>query len=206
MVFRRFYKRRRYNRRKRTGNLYREVKQLKRITKPEYKVREYIFSGIPVDTTFDRTDITAIPVGTDNDERIGRRITVKKVEIEGHIVIDSTVRQSLVRVFFLCDKEATTFNYGDVFGKDGVSNVYSFPNLENSTRFKHLKYRTFTLSQNNPHVHFKFSVKCNSLLQFNDTGGSTAIANNWQVGFLGNDPPLTYANLNAVARVTYIDS
>lgn len=73
--------------------------------------------------------------GVSESERIGKRITIKRVKVEGYLTADYSKYENISKITLVLDKQANGAlpAYLDVY--DNISSINSFENIANSSRF-----------------------------------------------------------------------
>lgn len=168
-----------------------------------------------------KTSIVDVPQGTGESERIGRRVTMKSVNIKGWMIREAlsnlAVSQARVRLALVQDKQTNgaLTNPLDVWNENSVD---SYRNLSNVGRFNILYDKTFTLnvlaaagngSTNTTAAfgrYFKISRKINMPIEFDGpTGGISELQSNNLVWFAIFDGATT-TTINFNVRVRYTDA
>jgi len=121
--------------------------------------------------------MNACSQGTDIGTRVGRQITMKSVQIRGHIKANNANPGDLVFWAVVYDRQSNGAypNMSDVYTTDSL--VPNFRNLNNRKRFKvlgsgYIKIPTATSLEGNI-VPFEFYRKLNHPTEYNATNGGT---------------------------------
>ncbi len=94
-------------------------------------------------------ELTVIPEGNGEQERVGRKITIKRVHMTGALTLGWSVGAANTSERVLCyivqDRQTNgaVFSATDLLDADGIDN---FLNLANSSRFKILAKKTYILN------------------------------------------------------------
>ncbi len=102
-----------------------------------------------VTTTMNIVNLTIIPEGNGESDRIGRKVTVRKISVRGNIELSASTSASTTSATVLCylvqDKQTNgaQFLAADLLDVDSFK---SFRNLSNSSRFTVLAKKVFNLT------------------------------------------------------------
>lgn len=115
----------------------------------ERKFKDTGFASVINDTTLIQ-QLTVIPEGNGESERIGRKITLRNIHVKGQLVLSpetlfTTKMSDWVEIYILQDTQTNgaLFTGTDLLEND---NIEAFRNLANSSRFKVLKKKTFSMN------------------------------------------------------------
>ncbi len=117
-------------------------------TRPEKKFLDTTITDAAISTTMTITNLTVIPEGNGESERIGRKVTIKNVHVKGIVVLNDQTSASLTtsQVIMMLVQDTQTngaqFTATDLLDTD---NFHSFRNLANSGRFKVLYKKTLNM-------------------------------------------------------------
>jgi len=125
-------------------------------------------------------DITVIPQGVGQSERIGRKIVFKKIEIRGLLTVSAS--SDPVRFVLIQDKQTNgaAFTVAEVMDNDYSYLPLNFRERENKERFKLLWDRTVIANAaitgvNHIYKVFK-TIKCNIPVVYDATASTGAVA------------------------------
>lgn len=102
-----------------------------------------------VAATMEQANLNIIVQGNTESNRIGRKCTLKRVDVKGHLLLDATATAAntseIVRIALVCDKQTNgaAFSATDLFETDSIA---SFNNLSNKSRFRILATKTIELN------------------------------------------------------------
>lgn len=99
---------------------------------------DYAAQGFACDSTGSVTLLNAVGQGASTSQRIGKRISLKSVQLRGSILSKSATKEAAAVVMFVYDKRPT----GSMPSMTDIlvsSSAYSFNNDTNSSRFRILK-------------------------------------------------------------------
>lgn len=116
---------------------------------PEKKVNDLAYATYVCDTTGTVTLLNGIAAGTDFNQRIGRRIRITDVMIQGGVAaVDATTDDTYCLVMLIYDSQPNQAiaTIAEIFSQ---ANATSFHNLNNRDRFKVLSTDRVMLSRNN---------------------------------------------------------
>ncbi len=136
--------------------------------------------------------LTIIPQGTTESQRIGRKVTLKRLDVKGTITLPTVAvaasTSDNVRILIVCDKQTNgaAFAATQLWDDDDFG---SFNNLANSHRFQVLASKNFnfsasagsgrgttdTLSWGEVTKSFKFNIDLNLPIEYDNTGTDGAI-------------------------------
>lgn len=215
-VYRRFYdkKTKKYS--------YRPVKNIwwKRSYNKSYRMAKKALSLINVE--FKKVDATGnvnvtsgsgqlillngLTKGDDYDNRDGRRIRMKSVELSLISLINASATDTVVKWFIVLDKQPNVSApvLGDIFD----SGLHAIRNLDNRSRFLILKKGVHNLNSNYPEK----STKCYRRLDIRTTydasnvGDITDITTNSLYLVLASDEATNTPNVKYYSRIRFIDN
>lgn len=159
--------------------------------------------------------------GTGSSDRIGKKITIKSIQLKGSIGLGNTNSLSVVFHIWLClDTQAngTLATLSDVI--DSTSLDIARPVIANSERFRVLKklvfecpalYSTITTGPTSGSLmlrqHFDYFKKCNYEIDYSlTTGAITEIRSNNLFLIAGTVGDNSQPTLNMVSRIRYTDA
>lgn len=170
------------------------------------------------------TSFNLVAQGDTEQERNGRKITVKKVHFRGQVDFNatSTITQDSARIIFYLDKQANGAVATVAGILQGTPNALSFNNLSNSSRFVILK--DYYIPFDTPNFAFvpstdafvggtntvkiSFNKKCNIPIEFDasaTTGAITTIRSN-NIGCMMITDEASTCVLVGVARIRFSDN
>ncbi len=138
------------------------------------------------------TSLNLIPQGVEEDERIGRKCTIKQINLRWTLTLPEAIVQTtplagdVVRVMCILDKQAngSAATVGSVLQQ---VNYHGWNNMANSSRYKTLMDRSYVLDYKTLASHTaarvdmsevliedSFYKKCHYPLEFNGTTGAIA--------------------------------
>ncbi len=218
---RRSFRRRRYFRR------FRRTLRRFAIGSPERKYEDTAISGnVPsITPTVTPALLTGIEEGTDNNQRVGRRVMLTSAQIrlsfEGIRDSGSNHNTSIIRILLVQDTQYDAAvgappTLADVLDQTITSNVLVFNDLQiqGTKRFRTLWDKIFTLYLHVPNVVDSYpSIKIHNYykkmrktLFFNGVDGTAASAGKnalWL--FIFKDGPADTINITGVSRVRFTD-
>ncbi len=153
-----------------------------------------------------------IPVGTDVDERIGNKITARRMFIRGYIHNDrGTPADTLVRIIIFRDKAPQTVPpvVNEILSASaGLSLVNSPYTIATAPRFKVYADHTVAMDLGqHTIVAFKFSQKLNHVVSYSSGAIDDPQLNGWYILTVGSiTGDVNSAGVNFVARFSYCDS
>lgn len=101
-----------------------------------------------MNTTGSVTLIPSIPQGSATNERIGRKVTLKSIQMRGYAVSNATTLVTYCRVMIVYDRQPNKALAGITDILDSADSL-SFPNSGNSDRFRTLYNKSFAVVGNN---------------------------------------------------------
>lgn len=123
--------------------------------KPELKYQDVILtlaaSTGTTSSTLATGCITQMAGGTDVNQRVGRKITVKSLHVKGDVSLGAgATPQDVFHIWVILDTQANGAyaTVSDIFNTAGTYIGQAMRNLSNSSRFKILAHRTATLDAN----------------------------------------------------------
>ncbi len=114
----------------------------------ELKFHDINLDDAAVASTLNITNLTVIPEGNGEEQRVGRKINLKKIHVQGAIVMGSGADLSVTNDLVICmiiqdtQTNGAAFVAADFLETDAYD---SYRNLANSSRFKVLWKRKYTL-------------------------------------------------------------
>lgn len=170
--------------------------------------------------------INLVPIGSNQNEMIGRKIVIKRINIRMKVDLDgkdtvasSEIGEGVMRILLVQDKQCNGTGLSNTTDLLTTANIYSYMNLENSKRFKILKEWTEPMSSPigsesgtffyGSNVHWiNWSKKCNITIDYSaQAGGSRVIgevkSNNIFL-FAISDSSNTM-KVSVLARIRYTD-
>lgn len=123
--------------------------------RPEMKYQDVILT-LPASTGTTSASlatgcITQMGTGTDVNQRVGRKILVKSLQLKGDVSLGAgATPQDVFHIWIVQDTQANGAYpvFADVFNIAGTYVGEAMRNLANAKRFKILAHRTFTLDAN----------------------------------------------------------
>lgn len=215
-------RRRRYSRRKGSfrpvfrpayraaRNLWYDIKKLKNMVNAEFKSVTAIDNTTHTPTTTpSRLLLNPLGRGDDINQRHGRVVRARSIEIDGHVTINSAATNTRLRVVLLLDThpDGATPAYSDVF--QHASSVVAIRNLDNRRRFVIL--RDF-LIQLNDSTRDMSRVKLYRRLNFHqifddsNAGDITDIKHNALYLFLISDEATNSPSVHLTTRYRFVDN
>lgn len=185
----------------------------------EKKTIDRTVNSFPADTTGTVNLLNGVATGTDFTERIGRKILIKSIYIQGIVqTLDTVSNNCLNRLIVVLDKQpngaAPAIN--DVLVS---SNSTEQLNLNNRDRFRILADKRFATAQidttatqafaGSPTCHVvKIYKKCNITTQYSGTtnGIGSLATNAIHMITVGNQVPGSGGNFILSARVRFVDA
>lgn len=150
-----------------------------------------------------------IAAGTGEEQRLGRKIVIKKISINGIITQESAAANGCCMMALVLDKQCNGAvpTWTDIFEDQ---NFTTFNNLANSQRFKIIKkwYMVFNSNMitniaNNAYLHadwrklIRYNKKCNIPIEYDSTTGAITEIKSYNfflVGIAsGNDDVISYS-------------
>ncbi len=137
-------------------------------------------------------NLNIIVQGNTESNRIGRKTTLSRVDVKGHLLLPTTAvaanTNDTVRIMLVCDKQTNgaQFTATDLLETDSIG---QFRNLANSSRFTVLQTKTFdfnckagsgrgstdTLSYGEDGIWFTMGVNLNLPIEFNNIATTGAV-------------------------------
>ncbi len=213
----------RYQKRKFTTNLRRDVNKLKKqMGQVELKFFDKVVDQIPINSSGDvLAQIFTIAEGDNQSQRHGRRIQIKSVSWRGIVLIPSTGivgdASDTVRLMLVKDNSANGA-LPSVLDVLASANWESYTNLENKSRFRILMDKHIAISSGGVEVNtsitrtlpyekfFKVYKKMDVTIEYNDTAStgviSTINTNNIILLVISRQ---SNAELQSCTRVRYTD-
>jgi len=153
----------------------------------ELKFHDLVESNLTIPTTGARlgTNLCIIPQGTGASDRIGRKIWIKKIQmnISMHYIPTTAAEPAFYRMLLVMDKQANGANATWANVMESTVSTDSFRNLENSQRFKILKDwrgvinqvgREFSTNYLDVARKFSYYADCNIPIEYSSTTGVIA--------------------------------
>ncbi len=115
---------------------------------PEAKFFNTVVSDAVVTTTMVISNLTVVPEGNGESERVGRKINIKSIHVRGSLTLPSTTTMADTSDVVICmlvqdtQTNGAAFAATDLLDTDGFT---SFRNLANSTRFRILYKKIYAL-------------------------------------------------------------
>jgi len=104
----------------------------------------------PVVTTWDKSSINLVPQGNKTNDRVGRKLTIKKINVRWTLTKPSETNPGntggVCTIMLLQDTQANGQNPNDVDVFQEAQQFQSFLNIANTQRFKVLYRKTFDLN------------------------------------------------------------
>lgn len=187
----------------------------------ELKFKDTSLTLSPVLVTSSINDIVAVGEGVGESQRIGRKMTIKKINCRGEVKLNNTgagaTQTNAVRICIVQDTQTN----GAVFTGLNLweaDNIESFRNLANTNRFKILKTKEITINTQGGTTlasedyaattrRFNFNVACNVPIEYDNsasTGVITSCRSN-NVYFLIQAKGATWVDLTGNARIRFTD-
>lgn len=174
------------------------------------------YANYAADTTGTVTLVATVAQGTSVNQRIGKKILLKSLQLRGYASNGSTAVTNDVAVLFVYDKRPTG-SLPTVTDFLDTANSRSFNNDSNSGRFKILKRMDFLLSGTQtttvgygPAKSMDFYLKLNGLQEVFKAAGTGAIGDIeegalYMVTVGSNAAGTGAANVNVGMRVRFVD-
>lgn len=202
--------------RRKPNNIKRDVALMKRrlytIGKPEFKFRD---GHVPDQSVADQGlfyALNAMPKGDQADQREGRQIRLKSVQIRCDVQMNSSEAHTQFRLLVLVDKQPNGAfpNYLDLWNIYGsVIPVVAMKNLDFRHRFTILRDVTIQLDQNSIREKMiKIYKKLNIVTTYNGDNNGTVgdIETNSLLVYVTSDNLLNQPTFNLSTRIRYIDN
>lgn len=167
------------------------------------------------------TCLSQIAEGSDNNNRIGRKITIRSVQYNLQIAASitdlsgsATENADTIRVVCVWDKQSngTTPAYVDVYSSTGVSTgaqqPFNLRFLDNIERFQVLGSDLVNINSNGANaVNVQRYIKCNIPVRFTGTAGAVAniITGGIWLFYVDMNTGATYATISGFTRVSFAD-
>lgn len=165
-------------------SLQKDVRKLKMLNKPEFKVVDQLLSAT-TDTSGEIDDICLVAQGDDDNNRSGNSIRIMSIAMNMDATIHASATNSVVRqiLFYAKTVNGSAPVVGDVIANAGGLNVRGHRNLDNRHNIFVLKEWRYTLtSANITGRSFKFYKRLNMLQNYDNTTGTIA---DLRTGYLG---------------------
>lgn len=184
----------------------------------EFKTIDLIGETSSCNTTGEFTLLNALARGTDYDERVGRQVTVKSIQIKGVIqATPETGTDQLQRVMIFVDNDTDGAPPTGADLIQGFNNafedVYNPRNLNNRDRFRVLYDRTFVMNKDTKDPCkriFKYYKRLNQAVLFNagNAGTEADIQKGaiWIFTYGTNAAGGTAGNAGFSSRIRFIDN
>lgn len=178
-------------------------------TRAERKWVDIAFSGNSATSTPYRSLINGVVVGSNVNSRIGNKITMVNIEIQGRFYSNAA---GAVKALIVYDKQTNGSNYlqTDLFNSI-AGNFYPWVtrNTDFSQRFVVLKNWNFTLIPAITSTYaikpVKWFLKCRAPVEFNSTSGAIADINKGSL-FFQFQTDGTSVLFDGTVRVRYVDT
>lgn len=225
MAYRR-YRRRRFNRRRKTPwynkkysaaqlavKAVKGVSYLKGLVNSERFVHQNTATAAPDDIGY-IGHLTSISQGDTQITRTGNSILARSLMLRGNITINATSSQNVVRLMIIMDKQQigdTVPSITDILESTySATQFYVHAPLERDSvgRFKVLKSRTYTLSDQRPNLSFSFFINMRQHIRYNGISGGD-IQKNGMYLVLVSDSPNTgsaHPSVTFLSKLTYHDN
>lgn len=138
----------------------------------------------------EKSNLNIIPQGDGESERVGRRVTITDIHIQGSLVLAPPTAASngsdAVKLMLVVDKQTNKATFGTTVLLEADA-IYSYRKLPNATRFQVLWSKTFELNSgggaasgaayvfSENRVTFNKTIRCNIPVEFNDDAATGAI-------------------------------
>jgi len=186
----------------------------------ERKVIDVAKTTVACDTTGAVTALNLVAVGTDFTDRIGRKITMKSIQLRALLVPqDSTVVDGLARVILVYDAQSNGAALPAITDILTAATSLSSLNLNNRDRFKVLMDKQFAMGNQDltagqavagsPSIHqFKKFKRCNLQVIFNTTTAVIAAISSGSLLLVTIGSAAAAAGTNCVftSRVRFVDA
>jgi hypothetical protein len=161
--------------------------------------------------------LNGIAQGTDSNERIGRKIRMKAIRVDGYVFAeDNTISPHVIRLSIVCDKQTNGSAPLKAEIYEATSSL-SFPNMDNKGRFRILATKNVFLGANNgltPAVplapggsRFSFYIPLKGLLcHYTGTGNlvTNIKTNGLYFVMASNNASTITSNVHFTSRLTYL--
>lgn len=219
MPYRKQYRRRKAPYRRRAPNryqiysragtqLWKDVNMLKGLVNTEFKVKDVSVTALALPSTGQVTDLNGLTKGDNVDQRSGRMVCWKSVQIQGQITRNaSSTTQDRVRICLVIDKDPSGLGSGYTDIYDSL-NVNSFRNLDNRKRYVILRSWNFVLDADKLEKYMKFYKKLDMKTVFNslNNGNIADIESNSISLFYISDRATNQPTFDGRIRLRYIDN
>lgn len=198
--------------------IYKKKKQYNKNTKvimykphKEMLFNDYLFSG-QAGSTGSIYLLNGIAQGDDTDDRTGKQISIKSIQLSLNIK-NTTVNKAYGRLVIVLDRyvNGSLFNISDLYDTASITfNNGALRNLNNKTRFKILmdrKYRLSSLENDNQQtmVFINKYIKTSIITNYMGTTDGVASINTGGIYILWADSETTGTLLDGVVRLKYTD-
>lgn len=191
-------------------NLWYDVKRLKNMVNAEFKSVTAINNATHTpSTTPSRLLLNPLGRGDDIDQRHGRVVRARSVEIDGHVTINSSATNTRLRVVLLLDThpDGVTPTYPEVFNH--ATSVVAVRNLDNRRRF--IILRDFLVQLNNStrdmsRIKLYKQLNFHQIFDDSNAGDITDIKHNALYLFLISDEATNAPSVHLTTRYRYVDN
>ncbi len=191
------------------NKVWKDVKYLKSLINTEFKTNDISQGGVNIPSTGTVNTMNGLAQGDDIDDRSGRVVRWKSVQVSGVInLAASTATQSTVRMLLVIDKQPTGVLPTVVQILD-LANMTAFRNLDNRKRFVILKDFRVTVNTDHPEKVFKFYKKLDmkTIYDASNAGDITDISSNsLHFVFLGDEATNVPTFPSLTFRSRFIDN
>lgn len=187
--------------------LWKDVKTLKGLVNTEYKNKEVGTSATP-STTGTLTLLNGLAEGDDYNNRDGRSVRFKSLQISLATVLHASATTTRIRWAIVLDRDASnTVNSASIY-----SNEYaSFRNLDNRRRFTFLKEGYFTMALYNGAptpkiIDYYKKIDIHTIYDDSNNGDITDIRTNALYLYTWSDQATNTPTVGITTRLRYIDN
>lgn len=190
------------------GQLWKDVSMLKGLVNTEFKFKDVAVTNLSIPSTGQVTDLNGLTKGDNVNQRSGRMVRWKSVQIQGQITRNpSSTTQDRGRICLVIDKHAdgAGSGYTDIYDSLDVN---SFRNLDNRKRYVILKSWNFVLDADKPERYFKVYKPIDMKTVYNslNNGNIADIEANSLSLFYISDRATNQPTVDMKVRLRYIDN
>lgn len=193
-------------------------RQLK--TSQELKFLDTLVNDAVVTSTMANTVLNVVPQGDGDSERVGRKITIKKIMVKGSVILSpGSKAQAYNRVLVMLVHDKAT-NKAQFTGTDlrVTDSIDAYSNLQNANRFQILwaeyidvnaggygGYDAGSLETCEAGQKFEAYVKCSIPCQYSSTTGAIGEMTTGSVHFVSFSQVTNLCEIQGNARIRYVD-
>lgn len=176
---------------------------------PERKKQDMLvaFTNVSATTAYVTSLYNNIAQGTQSNQRVGDRVTIKAVDFEANCKMNQTTGTAFMDVFLVWDKEpaGTITTAGTIFSTNATNLTYT--NVATTDRFVILRREQLCFDTSNLSKSIKWHVPCDVGIKWSDAAGYPQ-SNDFLICALcpGTSGAAGSCDLSYIARSSYIDA